>query len=105
MILELSATEIIACAVDKHVKNNAKSNSITIKISRLHEVARLMEDEIPSLLTDCDMVAIEECQYEFKNHIQIQTASICITGVREVRPRMVRYLPTDKIYTKLFKKL
>lgn len=105
MILELNATEIIACAVDKHVRNKAKSNSMSIRISHLHEVARLMEDEIPSLLTDCDMVAIEDCQYEFRNHVQIQTTSICITGIREVRPLMVRYLPTEKIYSKLLEKL
>lgn len=105
MILVLSATEIIACAVDKHIMKNAKSNNMSIRISRLHKVARLMEDEIPSLLTDCDMIAIEECQYEFRNHIQIQTASICIEDVQAVRPRMVRYLPSDKIYTKLLEKL
>lgn len=105
MILELSATEIVACAVDKHIRNNVKSNSMSIKISRLHELARLMEEEIPSLLTDCDMVAIEECQHEFRNHVQIQTSSIYITEVREVSHRMVRYLPTEIVYTKLLEKL
>lgn len=105
MILELNATEIIACAVDKHVKSNAKSNCLSMRISRLHEIARLMEDEMPSLLTDCDMVAIEDCQHEFGSCMKVQTSSINISGVREVSPRMTRYLPAENIYAKLVEKL
>lgn len=53
MILELNATEIIACAVDKHVRNNVNADNMTIRINKIQTVARRMEEEMPTLLTAC----------------------------------------------------
>lgn len=105
MIIELNATEIIACAVDKHVKKKTNSNNMSIRINKIQSVARKMEEEMPTLLTDCDMMAIEECQYSFREHMTIQAASIHITKVREVRPRLSRYLPEHNIYVKVIEKI
>ena len=105
MILELNATEIIACAVDKHLKTKINSNKMSIRINKIQTVARKMEEEVPTLLTDCDLMAIEECQYSFREHMTIQASSIRITKVREVNPRLSRYLPEHNIYVKVIEKI
>lgn len=105
MILELNATEIIACAVDKHVKANVNTDKMTIRINKIQTVARQMEEEIPTLLTCCDMMAIEECQYSFKKNMSIHASSIHITALREVNPRLSRYLPEHNIYVKVIEKI
>ena len=105
MILELNATEIIACAVDKHIKTNVDVDTMTIRINKIQNVARKMEEEIPTLLTDCDLMAIEECQYSFRRHMTMHASSIHITQVKEVNPRLSRYLPEHSIYIKVIEKI
>lgn len=105
MILELNATEIIACAVDKHVRSNKKNNSMAIRISHIQSVARKMEVEIPTLLTKCDMVAIEDCQCVFKKNMKIKSSSLHINKVREITSTMLRYLPQNEIYVKVLEKV
>lgn len=105
MILELNATEIIACAVDKHNRSNAKNNSMAIRINHIQNVARKMEDEMPTLLTNCDMVAIEECQCVFKKNMKIKSSSLHINKVQEIASTMLRYLPKREIYVKVLEKV
>lgn len=105
MIIELNATEIIACAVDKHVKNKVNSNKMSIRFNKIQSVARKMEEEMPTLLTDCDLMAIEECQYSFREYMTIQASSILITQVREINSRLSRYLPEHSIYVKVIEKI
>lgn len=105
MILKLNATEIIACAVDKHVRTNVNADNMTIRINKIRTVARRMEEEMPTLLTACDMVAIEDCQYSFKKNMTIKASAIHITKVREINPRLSRYLPEHNLYIKLIDKI
>lgn len=105
MILELNATEIIACAVDKHNKNNKNNDSMAIRINHIQSVARKMEDEMPTLLTNCDMVAIEDCQCIFKKNMIIESSSLHINKLREITSTILRYLPQREIYDKVFEKV
>lgn len=105
MIIELNATEIIACAVDKHVKKNERTNKMSIRIKHIQDIARTMEDEMPTLLTNCDMVAIEDCQYTFKKYMTIKSSYLQIKQIKEVNPQLSRYLPKHEIYVKIVDKI
>lgn len=105
MIIELNATEIIACAVDKHIKKNVRTNKMSIRIKHIQDIARTMEDEIPTLLTNCDMIAIEDCQYTFKKYMTINSSSLQIKQIKKVSPQLSRYLPKQEIYIKIFDKI
>lgn len=106
MILKLNATGIIACAVDKHLRFNNRKNSMKIRINHLQTVARKMEEEVPTLLTDCDMIAIEDCQSIFRNNIIIGERSIQITHLDKISSIMKRYRPShDEIYAKVIEKV
>lgn len=106
MILELSATEIIASVVKKKYSSNRKTkDSAIIRIQKIQRIAHQLEIEIPSLLTYCDMMAIEECKYEFGDCVTIDASSIRISGVKKLESRISRYLPENNIYIKIAEKI
>lgn len=105
MILELSATEIIACFVEKYASNRKPKNIATIKIQKVQGIALQLEKEMPTLLTYCDMVAIEDCKYEFGDSVTINASSIKISDVQKLESRISRFLPESNIYKRIMVKI
>ena len=106
MVLRLNATEIIACSIiNKYNKKKIRKDSIAISISHIQWVARKMEEEMPTLLTECDMVAIEDCQSILKNYMRINSLYIRITQIQKVVQIMQRYLPEHIVFEKVIEKV
>lgn len=100
MVIELSATEIIACIINKQVSCH-NTNSAKISINKIQKIAHQLELEMPYLLTYCDRVAIEDCRYEFGNSVTIDASTIRISNVHEIETQISRFLPDNSICIKI----
>lgn len=101
MILELSATEIVACIIRKHIILRNTNDSAVIKITKIQRIAHQLETEMPSLLTYCDRAAIEDCKYEFGESVTIDDSSIKILSIQEIESQVSRFLPDNSICVKI----
>lgn len=93
MIVEIESTEIIAYSLLKHVENDC----LELSYSEIWKRAAILEENITSVRSECDMISIDAFRCRFPTHVIMNDHAIVVRNIREIESDIRRLLPNNEI--------
>lgn len=93
MIIEIESTEIIAYSLLKHVENEF----MELSYSDIWKRAAILEDNITSVRSECDMISIDAFRCRFPMHVTMNDHALEVRNIKEIESDIRRLLPNTEI--------
>lgn len=93
MIVEIESTEIIAYSILRQIEEDY----LELSYSDIWERAALLEENIPSVRSECDMISIDAFRCRFPMHVNMNEHALEVRNIKEIESDIRRLLPNTEI--------
>ena len=95
MYNEIDSSNIIAALASD--KNNAKKDEFIIPYTHIREIAKHLEDTIPTLLATYDMMSIDAFRCYFANYVEMEEKRLIIRNLQEISNKLEKLQPSEAV--------
>lgn len=93
MIVEIESAEIIAYSILRQIEEDY----LELSYSDIWERAAILEENIASVRSECDMISIDAFRCRFPMHVVMNDHALVVRNIREIESEIRRLLPSNEI--------